>query len=284
MSVTVFECLACPLDGQSLTRQGNAWQCSQGHSFDIAREGYVHLLPVQNKRSREPGDSKAMVAARQRFLNAGHYEAIAAAINEAVLAGMLAGTGTSTACLDAGCGEGYYLRELGKVVPENLELGVLGLDISKWAVRSAAKQDGQATWVVGTNAHLPVADNSIDRLLCVFGFPVFEEFARVIKPGGRLIMVDPGPAHLRELREIIYPTLIERPESDRIYPEPFQSLDCQTVTHRLKLDGEQSIADLLAMTPHLYRAPAAGVAKAMALTQLEVTLDVRVQLLVSTPD
>jgi 23S rRNA (guanine745-N1)-methyltransferase len=275
MPVTEFDHLACPLDGQPLSRQGTAWQCPGGHSFDIARQGYVHLLPVQNKRSRDPGDSKAMVSARQRFLNAGYYQSVASAVNNAVLAGI----GASATCLDAGCGEGYYLRQLCAAVPGTLELSVLGLDVSKSAVLSAARQDTKSTWVVGTNAHLPVTDNSIDRLLCVFGFPVFEEFARVIKPQGRLVMVDPGPDHLRELREVIYPALKEREESGPGHPETFQLLSTDAVTQTLMLEGEQNIADLLAMTPHLYRAPASGIEKARALSRLEVTIDVRVRVL-----
>ncbi len=221
-----------------------------------------------------------MVAARQRFLQAGHYQCIARALNEAVVQDMSSGA----ACLDAGCGEGYYLRQLGQSLPEDVELQVLGLDVSKWAVQSAAKQDAQPAWVVGTNARLPVLDNSIDRLLCVFGFPVYEEFARVIRPGGRLIMVDPGPDHLRELREVIYPTLNERPDSARTYPDTFQVVGSQSVTRKLTLEGEQCIADLLAMTPHLYRAPAAGIEKLKALTHLDVTVDVRVQVLIPASD
>ena len=82
MSVEPFSALACPLDGDPLTPEGQTWRCPAGHSFDTARQGYVHLLPVQNKRSRDPGDSKAMVAARQRFLNAGYYQPIAEAVSK----------------------------------------------------------------------------------------------------------------------------------------------------------------------------------------------------------
>ncbi|BBI59951.1 hypothetical protein HSBAA_12570 [Vreelandella sulfidaeris] len=67
MSITPFQALACPLDGEPLHVAGNTWRCAAGHSFDIAKQGYVNLLPVQQKRSHDPGDSKAMVAARQRF-------------------------------------------------------------------------------------------------------------------------------------------------------------------------------------------------------------------------
>ena len=136
MSITPFQALACPLDDEPLQRDGKVWRCAHGHSFDVARQGYVHLLPVQNKRSRDPGDSKQMVAARRRFLNAGHYRPIAEAVSRAALAGLP--TDATANCLDAGCGEGYYLRELADAAGEQ-PLALLGLDISKWAVLAAAK-------------------------------------------------------------------------------------------------------------------------------------------------
>ncbi|MGB8241783.1 MAG: rRNA (guanine-N1)-methyltransferase, partial [Azonexus sp.] len=108
MSITPFQALACPLDGTPLLRTGPAWRCAKGHHFDVASQDYTNLLPVQKKRSLDPGDSKEMVAARRRFLNAGHYLPIAAAVSGATLADLPAGA--MATCLDAGCGEGYYLR------------------------------------------------------------------------------------------------------------------------------------------------------------------------------
>ena len=119
MNITPFQALACPLDGAPLRRHGGALRCGRGHSFDLASQGYVNLLPVQNKRSLDPGDSKLMVAARRRFLNAGHYAPIAAAVGRAVLAGRPGDA--PTACLDAGCGEGYYLRQLAAADVKKLE-------------------------------------------------------------------------------------------------------------------------------------------------------------------
>src|SRR5690606_30193219 len=135
-TINPFLNLACPLDGAPLVRQDSAWRCDAGHSFDIARQGYTNLLPVQNKRSLDPGDSKLMVAARSRFLNAGWYQPVAEAISSAVVAGHAGAAELS--CLDAGCGEGYYLRQL--AASSALPLTLLGLDISKWAVLAAAKQ------------------------------------------------------------------------------------------------------------------------------------------------
>ncbi len=274
MSTDAFNALACPLDGDPLTPFGACWRCPAGHSFDVARQGYIHLLPVQNKRSLDPGDSKAMVAARRRFLNAGYYRPIAEAVNTAVLQGQGDATGT-LACLDAGCGEGYYLRQLA-AANTGFQLSLMGLDISKWATLAAAKQDKRPRWVVGSNANLPVLPGTLDRVLCLFGFPVYTEFARVLKPGGVLIQADAGPNHLRELREIIYPSLKpEKPPATEA-PAGFSIAGTETVSYSLTLDNQEAIADLLAMTPHLYRASAEGRSKAEALTTLTVTVEVRV--------
>jgi 23S rRNA (guanine745-N1)-methyltransferase len=273
MNISPFEDLVCPLDGGRLVADGATWRCESGHSFDVARQGYTHLLPVQQKRSREPGDSKEMVAARRRFLEAGYYRPIAAAVGEWVLAAR----GERVACLDAGCGEGYYLRELAALATSNRRsatLALLGLDISKWAVLAAARQDPRPRWVVGSNARLPVHSGSVDCVLCIFGFPVYPEFERVLRPGGRLLLVDPGPEHLRELREIIYPTLKAPAGEERSFG-PFSRRSSQALTYTIELSTPAQIGDLLAMTPHLHRAGAQGRAAAAALTALSVTVDVR---------
>lgn len=273
MTISPFQALACPLDGAPLHCAGSAWRCANGHSFDIASQGYTHLLPVQQKRSRDPGDSKEMVAARRRFLNAGAYQPIAAAVGRTVLADLP--SGATASCLDAGCGEGYYLRQLAAAAGDERTLALLGLDISKWAVLSAAKQDPRASWVVGSNANLPVLPGTLDRVLCMFGFPVYAEFARVLKADGQLLQVDAGPDHLRELREIIYPVLKPERTAEAPTPAGFTLLSTEAVRYRQDLVGTEQIADLLAMTPHLYRASAEGRAKAAALTTLAVTVDVR---------
>lgn len=273
MSITPFQALACPLDGTPLRCAGSAWTCASGHSFDIASQGYTNLLPVQHKRSRDPGDSKEMVAARRRFLTAGFYQPIAAAVSRTVLAGLPADA--SLSCLDAGCGEGYYMRQLAAAVGDEQTLALLGLDISKWAVLSAAKQDKRPNWVVGSNANLPVLSGTLDRVLCMFGFPVYAEFARVLKPGGLLVQVDAGPDHLRELREIIYPSLKPERSADLQTPAGLSRLPTQTLRFSIELTRAEQIADLLEMTPHLFRASAEGRAAAAVLMALSLTVDVR---------
>jgi len=214
-----------------------------------------------------------MVAARRRFLNAGGYQPIAVAVSRAALADLP--PQATLSCLDAGCGEGYYLRQLAAAAHAGQTLALLGLDISKWAVLSAAKQDKRPNWVVGTNARLPVLSATLDCVLCMFGFPVYAEFARVLKPQGQLLQVDAGPDHLRELREIIYPALKPERSAEAPTPPGFIALGSETVRYPLTLDSAGQIADLLTMTPHLYRASAEGRARAAALTELSLTVDVR---------
>lgn len=272
MNVAPFTALACPLDGKPLHRNGSAWCCADGHSFDVASQGHIHLLPVQNKRSRDPGDSKEMVACRRRFLEAAHYRPIAEAAARAVLADTA--PGATVRCLDAGCGEGYYLRQLA-AGNETRDLALIGLDISKWAVLSASRRDKRMTWVVGSNAKLPVLSGTLDRVLCMFGFPVYAEFARVLAPDGQLVQIDTGPDHLRELREIIYPVLKAERAIDIPVPAGFSVVSSETVRYSAEINGQQQIADLLAMTPHLFRATSEGKARVAALQGLSVTVDVR---------
>lgn len=288
MTVTPFNRLVCPLDALPLLAEGNRWHCANGHSFDNARQGYVNLLPVQNKRSLAPGDSKEMVAARQRFLNAGYYQPLAEAIARLIgvtgAASAVCEGAETFACLDAGCGEGYYLRQLATKMPTQ-NLALAGLDISKWAVLAAAKQSKQVRWVVASNANIPLADHSLDAVMCLFGFPVYGEFQRVLKTAGRLVLAEAGPQHLRELRETVYPVL--KPDARKPSlgqsAEGFHTLAEEMVCFTLALTDAGAIADLLAMTPHFYRTNTEGRARAAELTELQVTVQVRLTLLEAVP-
>lgn len=255
---------ACPIDKTPLQSvDGATLKCARGHSFDRAREGHVNLLVVQHKASRDPGDSKAMVAARRRILDAGHYAPIADRIWVEVRR-LVAGLPVDMrlTIVDAGCGEGYYLSTIAKAAALEFDdrFRLAGIDISKWAVHAAAKRTSGCSFAVATNRHLPFAQGSVDLILSMFGFPLWGCFADVQPPAGVVLMVDPGPDHLRELREIIYPTVKGSlpPSLEAAETAGYQLEDERRLQFRFELTSREQIADLLTMTPHDHRAPLAG--------------------------
>ncbi|MDV6327805.1 methyltransferase domain-containing protein [Idiomarina sp. Sol25] len=272
MPITKIFALRCPIEHSPLQAVGGSWRCDNGHSYDVAKQGYVNLLPVQNKRSKDPGDSKAMVQARREFLEQGYYEPLAQVLADTVLAQ------GEQAVLDAGCGEGYYLRYLVEQAEQKgTDLSVAALDISKWAVQAAAKRDKRLSWMVASNNSIPLDDNSVDTLLCVFGFPVEAEFKRVLKPGGRLIMVDPAGDHLKELKAIIYSEIKTKSDNLPVNSEYWSLASEQRVTFQFELNNNDTIKNLLTMTPHLYRSSADGRERAGAISSLQLTADVWVR-------
>ena len=277
--------LRCPLDGPPLEQQDACLGCAAGHSFDIARQGYVNLLGAADKRSRDPGDNKAMISARRAFLEGGYYQPIAGQLAELVTP-LLSNTPGSAAPLlvDAGCGEGYYLQQLAAALPyqRHSPASLLGYDISKWAIQAAAKRL-PATWLVASNRRIPLAHHSVDILLSLFGFPEHTEFLRVLKPGGTLVLVHAGPGHLLELREIIYPDvrLSDSNQGAAARRAGFLPLSQTSHRHRIVLPDQAAIGQLLSMTPHLFRASAEGKDRLRTRRELALGVDVVFDLLQS---
>ena len=151
--------LTCPLCQAPLATVENGVACSAGHRFDRARQGYLNLLPVQHKNSRDPGDNAAMVEARRRFLEAGHYAPLARRLAE------LVAERQPTCWLDIGCGEGYYSAQIAEAAPQ---AAGYALDISREAVKRGSKRSPQLTWLVASMARVPLADASCDVIVSVF--------------------------------------------------------------------------------------------------------------------
>ena len=275
--------LACPIDGHRLEQKDSQLVCENGHSFDIARQGYVNLLPVQHKRSKHPGDSKAMVLARSEFLNSGIYRPVADKLIDIVSEQL---TGEEQDCiLDTGCGEGYYLDAVfNALFDNNNNLSFIGLDISKDAIIQSTKRNRQISWLVGTNRQPPVEDESIDIILCLFGFLCINAFNKVLKPGGKIILVDPGSDHLKELRKIIYPEVKKTASSDPLQNETygFKVTKTERLTFKATINSNEKIKQLLVMTPHFYRASEEGRQAASCLDELEITIDVVFSILEKT--
>lgn len=252
--------VCCPVCGAPLEMGGAAWRCSAGHSFDVARQGYVNLLTVDRKRTRDPGDSPTQVNARRTFLDAGFYAPLA----EAVCAATAAASPESV--LDAGCGEGYYLRCLGRRLPEAARWGV---DIAKQAVRYAAARDPAGRYVTATAAHLPFAVGSFGCVWSLFALTAAAEFRRVLRRGGVFLQVTAGPDHLLGLRRLIYDRV--RPKAPA--PPPalpgFRLVRSDVVEFPLHLACGGQVMALLAMTPHFMRISPEGAARARAAEGLE---------------
>ena len=264
MPFNAHDNLICPIDGSPLLFANASLSCAHGHRYDIGKPGYANLLSVHHKRSKAPGDSKEMVSARTAFLSEGFYDPIACDLADLIAAQ----TQNELTLVDAGCGDGYYLEKIDSLIDTPLTL--VGFDISKSAIQRAARRC-EGTWLVASNKRIPLADNSADILLDMFGFPDFASFARVLRPDGKLICVTPGEKHLIELREIIYPTV--KPTNARQYPDFFSTNSQKNISYEVKLN-KAALDNLLAMTPHLYRAPKDGLAKLATLEQMSITIDV----------
>ena len=233
--------LLCPICGEILTKQEKSYRCEKGHSFDIARQGYIHLLPVQNKRSLNPGDTPEQVLARREFLQGGFY----APILDTLYTMAKAYTGP---ILDVGCGEGYYSAGLA----ERMNCPLTGLDISKEAVRRAAGKYKNAQWLCASAARLPIATESVGILTSLFALTVPDEFYRVLRKDGVFLQVLAAEDHLLGLKSIIYPQLTHREKNSAPMLEGFVLQESKPVKFTFTVEGQQ-VQNLLYMTPHIYR-------------------------------
>ena len=235
--------LKCPLCGGRLAASEKTLRCPAGHSFDVARQGYIHLLPVQSKHSAAPGDTREQVLSRRSFLETEAYAPICACLTEAARVRHIGGQ-----LLDAGCGEGWYSARLAQA----LGLSLTGLDISKEAVRCAAAKYKGHQWLCASASRLPVEDGSVDLLTSLFAVTFPEEFRRVLKKDGYLFQVLAAQDHLMGLKNIIYDEILLR-EKDSVPDLPgFVLEESIPIRFTFTVEGEQ-IQNLFSMTPHVFR-------------------------------
>ena len=248
--------LICPICGKELNIQERSYVCEGNHRFDIARQGYVNLLTVNQKHSLNPGDTREQVLSRRAFLEEGHYAPIAQALIETAKE-----LGASGPILDVGCGEGYYSTRLADALGKELA----GFDISKEAVRCAAAKYKGPQWFTATAAHIPVENNSVGLMTSLFALTLPEEFHRVLKSDGYYFQVLAAQDHLLGLKSIIYPELKFK-EKDSV-PElaGFRRVCSVPIRFPFTAEGEQ-VRNLLYMTPHLFRISKEG-ARALESTQ-----------------
>ncbi len=224
--------------GQPLIREHQRLACSNGHSFDGARSGYINLLQPQDRRSKSPGDTPEAVAARRRFLERGFAEPLVQSIVAALP------LTPSDTLLDAGCGEGHHLAAFRRAYGADAH----GVDISVPAIDLAARTYRDCTWVVANaDRFLPYADGSFSAVATITARLNPDEFRRVLAPGGTLLVVVPGADDLIELRESILGEGVERDRSDRtveMFAPQFTLLRHERLAHVARLDYD-AIVDVM---------------------------------------
>lgn len=253
--------LICPLCGQILRREEKQYRCQENHSFDIARQGYVNLLTVQQKHSLSPGDTREQVLSRRAFLEAGFYAPISEELNRAALA-----HGAQGEILDVGCGEGYYSARLAQAMGAPLT----GLDISKEAVRCAAGKYKGPTWLCATAAHIPVKEGSVGTLTSLFALTLPEEFRRVLRRDGLFFQVLAAEDHLLGLKSVLYDELTHKEKNTVPALPGFCLVESRPIRFSFTVEGEQ-LHSLFAMTPHLFRVGKSGVQRLADTSQLQDT-------------
>lgn len=273
----ISDTLKCPLCNDYFTKQDKSLICENKHTYDIARSGYINLLPVNEKSSKNPGDSKEMVAARANFLNRDHYLPIITKINTFVET--IITPNTKINILDAGCGEGYYLAKIKNHFTE--KVNCLGIDISKAAIHAAAMRSKEICWCVASIYNLPIIDNSQDIIINIFSPYDFTELLRVAKEDAIIILVIPNDKHLMEIKNLVYKNQQNYTSNERLLcklqEQPnLKIINTEQVTYSFNLANQEAIQNLFAMTPFYWKS-SQDIQKILADKEsMQVTVDVKI--------
>ena len=259
----------CPVCTSNLTETDNQYICEKNHQFDKAKEGYINLLLANQKNSKDPGDTKEMISARRDFLQKGYYNELTKAV-----ALILSETEIKTpVIMDTGCGDGYFIHNINNALKDSSLAPICyGSDISKPAVRLAAKLDKDIKFAVASSFNLPVMTNSLDFIVRMFAPGDNKEVARTLKKNGYLITVTPGPYHLDNLRKVVY-------KSPKLHDEKFESIPGMTqkyqrfVTYTVDIDNKTDLKNLLTMTPYYWNGDRETKNKFDTLSKLTTKVD-----------
>lgn len=253
----------CPVCKARLLKEGSTYRCSQSHSFDISKYGYVNLLMSQQSSKKRHGDDSLMVAARRSFLQKGYYkplrDAVCACVNSNVNVGSL--------IADIGCGEGYYST----AVAQNAKARLCGIDISKDALRYAAKTIKQSEFAVASAFELPFGNESVDCILSVFAPSAYEEFYRILNSNGVLIKAIPLQNHLWGLKCALYDEpYLNKPEIRN--EELFELISVEGLKYDITLTDSEDIQNLFKMTPYYYKTGRNEADRLLSLKELTTTV------------
>ncbi len=252
----------CPVCGEKLTEHEKGAVCVNRHSFDKAKSGYINLLP-NNLPAGNHGDNKLMINARHSFLEKGYY----LPLREILCSVIGKYAGENSVIIDAGCGEGWYTKGICDFL-ENPE--ILAVDISKDAMKIAAKRDKKIKCAAASVFRLPLENECADILLSVFSPLCESEFDRVLKKGGYFVYVIPGKNHLWELKKAIY----DNPYKNEVKPysmDKFAFVEKACVDGVMKTESEEDVKNLFMMTPYYYKTSEKDAEKLFSSPPTEIT-------------
>lgn len=259
----------CPVCKDEISLSGRTYKCPNNHCFDLSKDGYVNLLMSQQSSLKRHGDDKLMVKARRDFLEKGFYIELRDRLCE-TLKSVLPENAT---IIDVGCGEGYYTSEISKI--ENF--GIYGIDISKDALKYAAKSLKNSSFAVASAFSLPFAENSADCVLSVFAPSAYDEFCRVLKNDGKLIKAIPLEEHLWELKCALYKEPYKNKPEKR-NDELFKLVSAEEIKYKINLTEKDDIENLFKMTPYYYKTGREDAEKLLSLGSLETTVHFGVEI------
>lgn len=257
--------LCCPKCKERLTKSDHVYTCSNHHSYDIAKRGYVNLLLGNHK---SVGDDKAMIVARTKFLNHRYYQRLCEHLTQMIK------NLNPVVLIDAGCGEGYYTNQFKEVLPKST---IIGFDLSKSGVDHACTSHTGVLYSVASVFQLPLDNACSDAVVSVFA-PIDEkENARILKEKGYFLKVGPAAKHLWELKEFLYQDVYENVEDKSTY-ELFTLVKEETLTYTITLDNQEDIWALFQMTPYYWKTSKEAVEKLMALSTLTTLVSFHIEL------
>ena len=266
--------LICPKCKQKLKTQNklsiinNSYKCDKGHTYDISKEGYANLLDSKTGS----GDNDILIKAREKFLSKCYYDKLKETIKEII------NELNITSFIDCGCGTGYYTEYFSNNIND-----CYGIDISKDAVKLASKKHNQnknIKYFVSSCKDIPLKDKSIDLIINIFAPYFNDEFQRILKNNGYLIIASSNEDHLYELKEIIYdnPYYNDHVSKEVIKLDSFTLIDEKKIKYNITVNNED-LMNLFMMTPYYYKTKEKDINKLNGVDKLDITVSFNISIL-----
>lgn len=259
----------CPVCKSEISLFERTYKCNNNHCFDLSKDGYVNLLMSQQSSLKRHGDDKLMVKARRDFFEKGFYNELRNTLCKTLKDALP----ESSTIVDVGCGEGYYTSEISKVN----DFKIFGIDISKDALKYAAKSVKNSSFAVASAFSLPFAESSADCILSVFAPSAYEEFYRVLKKDGKLVKAIPLEEHLWELKCALYKEPYKNKPEKR-NDELFKLVSQKEIKYKIRLTEKEDIENLFKMTPYYYKTGREDAERLLSLEKLETTVHFGVEI------